>query len=209
MALPDTLPEFATDDAYPADAAPEAEDPNKTEPSSDLKASGWRPGQKPPAQIMNWLLFTIGAWIKWAFTELKSKNLHCSRWYPEDADALTESELDGGMRDVPTAPQELYLDVDLPVGATLDGLRAKVWQLAGGATVTMEIYKAADDLTEIPELLEQYTPTLVADTVTNIGADTGLDIEIEEGFTYWAWIYCDSGTVRLGNTKIAWFPVVL
>jgi hypothetical protein len=64
MSRPTRLPEWATDDDYPADAAPEASTPNKVEPTSGKKAIGWRPGEFPPAQSLNDWMRLVYDWLE-------------------------------------------------------------------------------------------------------------------------------------------------
>jgi hypothetical protein len=55
VAKPTDLGEWSSLADYPADAAPEAGTPTVVVPTSGAKGSGWRPGQKPTAQVANWL----------------------------------------------------------------------------------------------------------------------------------------------------------
>ena len=54
VAKPTNLPRWA--DTVPA---------NRVEPTSGKKDVGWVPGEKPPAQYKNWLLYTIYQWCEW------------------------------------------------------------------------------------------------------------------------------------------------
>lgn len=54
VAKPTNLPRWA--DTVPA---------NRVEPTSGKKDVGWVPGEKPPAQYKNWLLYTIYQWCVW------------------------------------------------------------------------------------------------------------------------------------------------
>lgn len=48
-------PEWASGDVWPASANPWSEEPNKIEPSTGVVASGFVPGERPPADRLNWL----------------------------------------------------------------------------------------------------------------------------------------------------------
>lgn len=60
MAKPGTLPEWATDET------------GIVEPDAGLKATGWVPDQRPPAQYFNWFKNLVYKWISWFDTEQDS-----------------------------------------------------------------------------------------------------------------------------------------
>lgn len=53
---PTVVPRWATDPADPGDLV---------EPTEDLKDAGWLPGQKPAAQVLNWMLNKGGEWAEY------------------------------------------------------------------------------------------------------------------------------------------------
>src|SRR6187402_1501439 len=55
-----TPPPWATDANYPAGANPWSATPTRVVPSAGVAAAGFRPKQKPPAQILNYQLGKTG-----------------------------------------------------------------------------------------------------------------------------------------------------
>lgn len=60
MAKPTNLALWATNVNYPATA-----DPIKVEPGAGVKAAGWAPQQRPPAQWWNWWMNAVYLWMVW------------------------------------------------------------------------------------------------------------------------------------------------
>ncbi len=53
MAKPTTVPGWNTDGS------------NRTNPGAGKRATGWAPGERPPANYFNWLLHWLGAWAEY------------------------------------------------------------------------------------------------------------------------------------------------
>lgn len=60
---PTTIPSWSTDANYPAGSDPWSATPTRVEPDAGDKASGFDPGDKPPAQWFNWLLGVLANWV--------------------------------------------------------------------------------------------------------------------------------------------------
>ncbi len=206
MARPDILAEWATEDDFPHDAAPEQDTPTKVEPLAGKKAIGWRPGELPRGAYMNWFMFTVFAWLKWAFTEAHTKILPCSSWVPENGDV---SDLNGGDREVPTGGDQLYFPIDfIEVGGQLSSLAVRIRGTTGTETVTMQLYKAIN-LTDDDDILISDTDFGASAATWDTMLFADIDQDIEADGSYYLLIASDAGGVIMGNTTVSWIPQVL
>ena len=67
---PASMPAWATDDNYPADAEPEAGSPTKVAYTLGQATIGWRPKGRPPAQELNTWMNLVYQWILWSIEDV-------------------------------------------------------------------------------------------------------------------------------------------
>ena len=60
-----TVPIWATAASYPAGAFPWSSTPTKVDPGSTLTVQGFAPNTRLPAQVMNWILNSLGVWVQY------------------------------------------------------------------------------------------------------------------------------------------------
>ena len=127
MAKPLIIPPWATDANHPAGANTWNGQPNKEEPSSTLRARGWNPNEKPPAEVMNAWQNDVGSWIAWL-----------------------NGEVFGNL-----TAQTVVVAAGLTVGGatTLGPLAAGATTITGTLTVSGEIYSPFPHTCAIPAMV--------------------------------------------------------
>jgi hypothetical protein len=149
MARPSAFPDFATDDV----TDPVSHQPNVSEPPSDNKTEGWKNGQYPPRQYMNWLHRVVNNWLKWLDSITASHNTSIGTLQGQMTTANGNiSTLQGQMTTANTNISTLQNEIDainapisyfrcvLPTGRNLDigyiqyasGLVKLYWTPVGG-----------------------------------------------------------------------------
>lgn len=191
---PTAYPAFATGDDYPHDAAPEQDTPTKVEPVSGKKATGFRPGEFPPAPELNYQLWLLNAWVEYLDGIDTGEYEIAIPAKAFEAVILGDPGPGGlfnpGIRNH-TEALPFVADIQLPVGTRIKSIRF-FYHRNGAGTITPSLRRS---------LLSTLSPAPAAVTGGTGPADssssgvqdvdvTGINHEIESGYGYL--LYLDS-----------------